>query len=46
VQLLAAEPDRNRGDVRALVLDVEVPIADGMADAVYDSRAQNGIQII
>src|SRR5690242_17935946 len=38
VQLLAPEPDRDREDVPALVLYLEVAIADGVADAVDDSR--------
>src|SRR3954466_8550097 len=37
VKLLAAKPDRDGRDVPALVLDLEVPIAEGVADAVDDA---------
>src|SRR4029079_3504440 len=37
VQLLSAEPDRNRRDVSALVLHLEIPIAKRVTDAVDDS---------
>src|SRR5262249_2215060 len=38
VELLAAQPNRDRGNVPALVLHLEVPIAERMADAVHDTR--------
>src|SRR5205085_11012476 len=37
VKLLAAKPDRDRGDVPALVLDLEIPVAKGVADTIDDS---------
>src|SRR3954464_6237800 len=41
VELLAAKPDRDGRDVPALVLDLEVAIAEGVADAVdHTSRPE------
>src|ERR1700694_3039172 len=37
MQLLATQPDRDRGDVAALILDVEVPVADRVTHTIYDS---------
>ena len=42
VQLLAAEPDRDRRDVPALVLHLEVAIAERVADAVDDAGGPEG----
>src|SRR5581483_3006051 len=42
VELLAAGPDRERRDVPALVLDLEVPIPDRVADAVDDAGGPEG----
>ncbi len=37
VQLFAAQPDRDRRDIPALVFDIEVPISDGVSDSIDDS---------
>ena len=42
VELFAAEPDRDRGDVPALVLHFEVAIAERVADAVDDPGGPEG----
>ena len=38
VELLAAEPDRDRRDVTALILDVEVPVSNRVTNTIDDSR--------
>src|SRR5437773_11941571 len=37
VELLAAKPDGDWGDIPALILHLIVPIADGVADTVDDA---------
>src|SRR4051794_10395452 len=42
VKLLAAKPDRDRRNVSALVLDVEIPVTNSVTNTVYDSSCPEG----